>query len=67
MGIYCGLTNKVMGMRYHDAENEWSDSDYVMGYPSANYVVDGDLTSGPTRANKGFNTTNSFFLFNSTQ
>ena len=67
MGIYCGLTNEVMGWSYSDSENAWSDSDYVMGYPSANYIVDGDLTSGPTRANEGFDTTNSFFLFNPNQ
>ena len=67
MGIYCGVTNEVMGLSYSEAEKAWSHSDYVMGYPHATYIVDGDLTSGPTRANEGFHITNSFFLFNSTQ
>ena len=67
MGIYCGLTNEVLRLSYCEAEETWSDSDYVMAYPHANYIVDGDLTSGATRVNEGFHTTNSLFVFNSTQ
>ena len=64
IGIYCGLTNGVMNLSYVDATALWDESDYVMGYPRHNYVVDGDLTSGPTRANEGFHITNCFFVYN---
>ena len=67
LGIYCGMTNDVLGLSYAEAEQAWSSSDYVMGFPGAGYIVDGDLTSGPTRANEGFHITNSFFLFNPSQ
>ena len=67
MGIYCGLTNEVMRLTYREAEETWSASDYVMAYPHANYIVDGDLTSGATRVNEGFHVTNSLFVFNNTQ
>ena len=67
MGIYCGITNEVMRLSYSEGGAAWSDSDYVMAYPNANYIVDGDLTSGATRLNEGFHITNSLFLFHSTQ
>ena len=67
VGIYCGLTNAAMNMSYNQAVTLWDASDYVMAYPRHNYVVDGDLTSGPTRANEGFHVTNCFFVYNPTR
>ena len=64
VGIYCGPTNELMNLTYDEAVKAWDASDYLMGYPQHNYVVDGDLTSGPTRANEGFQITNCFFVYN---
>ena len=64
LGIYCGLTNTVMNLSYEEAIALWDESDYVMGYPRHGFVIDGDLTSGPTRANEGFHPTNCFFVYN---
>ena len=67
LGIYCGITNTVMQLSFSEAERQWRASDYVMAYAREGYIVDGDLTSGPTRVNEGFHTTNAFFLYNSNQ
>ena len=67
LGIYCGLTNAIMGLSFQEAERQWRFSDYVMAYSREGYIVDGDLTSGPTRINEGFHITNGFFLYNRTQ
>ena len=56
-----------MNLHYDEAEALWGDSDYVMGYLRYGYIVDGNLTSGPARANEGFHHTNSFFLFNASR
>ena len=65
IGYMCSLHGApILNLSYTEAERLWQQSDYVMGYPREGYIVDGDLTSGPTRVNEGFRLTNFFFLYN---